>query len=253
MRMTLLEMVQEILGSLSSDEVTNYNDTPESYQVALLCRRAYYDLATELGLPEHESLFRLTETDANTPTVMTIPSTVTRFDYVKYDNKLTADTYSIWKDCKYTPFTDFMALQSGLNTQDSGVEEFSVTSNGQTFSIMCRNDRFPTIYTTFDDSQLIFDNYNSDEDTYLESAKTMCYGSIYPSFTLSNSFEPDLDPTQFSYYFNKVKARAFIEIKQQINQEALGEASKQKIVVQKRQRKVTRQPEMYNVPRYGRK
>jgi hypothetical protein len=252
MRLTLLELVQQTLAALDSDEVTSYDDTPESYQVALLIRQAYYDLATELGLPEHESLFRLTETSASTPTLMSIPSTVTRFDSVKYDNKETGDTVSNLVNCTYVTFDEFMERQAGLKDH-TGVEEYSITSNSQTFPVLCLNDRFPTYYTTFDDNQIVFDSYNSDEDTYLKSAKTMCYGSVYPAFTLSNSFAPNLDPTQFSYFVNKVKTRAFIELKQQVNQEAISETGKQKIVVQKRQRKVTREPEVFRVARYGRK
>lgn len=255
MRLTLLEMVQHILSAMGSDEVSNYDDTVESYQVALLIKQCFYDSAVELGLPEHDSLFQLTASGDNSkPCIMTIPNTVTRLDRILYDNKESGDTTSNYKEVCWMDFDDFLKMQSALDGEDTSyVGEQAVSNNSQSFNVKYRKDMFPTYYTSPDESTLIFDGYRSDIDTTLAEAKTMCYGAVYPSFTLSNSAYPDLAASQFPYLLAKAKTRAFLEIKQTTNQEAAAESRKQKIVVQKRQHSIDKGPALYNVFRSGRK
>lgn len=256
MKLTLLEIVQHILSAMGSDEVSNYDDTVESYQIALLIKQAFYDCAVELGLPEHDSLFQLTASgDSAKPCLMTVPSSVTRLDQILYDNKASGDTTSDYKEVIWMDFDDFVRMQQGLDGESlSYVGEQIVSNNGQSFNIKYRKDQFPTYYTSPDNLTLIFDGYESTIDTTLTQAKTMCYGAVYPTFTLSNAAVPDLDATQFPYLIAKAKTRAFMELKQQTNQESAAEARKQKIIVQKRQHKINKGPALHHdVFRSGRK
>lgn len=253
MRYTLLEAVQLILGSLDSDEVDNYDDTVESLQVANILKSVYYDMASDLQLPEHETMFHLTASgSALLPCIMTIPTTVTKMNKLQYDNKLTGETYSNFRDVNFMPLPDYLEMQKGLNGSTSDVGEMAVSNNAETFKFMYRTDRAPLWYTTSDDYTLIFDSFNSDEDTTLQASKTRAFGSTYPTFTLSNSFAADLDPTQFSLWLNRAKVRAHSELKQSPNQEAAGEARRQKIVSQYTARRVENVPGVYRAPRYGR-
>src|SRR5690606_22458031 len=127
---------------------------------------------------------------------------------------------------------------TGFRNDDVSVGEMNVTMNGELFPFMYRSDRHPQYYTTADDNTIIFDAYLSSLDTTLQKSKTMCLGNVYPAFLLQDSFTPDLDPSQFSYYINRAKVRAFNELKQQINQEAVAETRRQQIIVQKRKHKV---------------
>ena len=240
---------------MGSDEVNSYADTVESYAVALLIKQCFYDAAVELGLPEHESLFELEASgDSAKPTLMTIPTVATRLDKVLYDNKNTGDNFTKFEECKYMKFDDFMNMQKALqNEPTSNVGEMSYSNNSQTFKVMYSKLAFPRYYTTTDDNSIIFDSYLASLDTTLMKSKTMCYGAVYPSFTLSDGAYPDLDPTQFPYLLAKAKTRAFIEIKQQPNQESASEARKQKIIVQKRKQSVTKEAPIFEVSRYGRK
>lgn len=254
MKLTLIEMVQHILSAMGSDEVSNYDDTVESYQVALLIKQAFYDSANELGLPEHESLYQLTASgDSNKPCIMFLPSTATRLDTIYYDNKVLGDTYSKMVQVDWMDWQDFLKMQTALTSEASDVGSQVVTNNSQSFNIMYRSNAFPRYYTTTDENTLIFDGFDHSVDTTLASAKTMAYGAIYPSFTMSNAAIPDMDATQFPYLLAKAKTRAFSEIKQQTNQESAAESRKQKIIVQKRQNNITKDPALYDVFRSGRK
>lgn len=254
MKFSLLEMVQEILSSMDSDECNSIDDTVESWQVALLIRSVFYDLAIDLGLPEHEGLFELNASlDPAKPTLMTVPSNVSLVRNIKYNNQSATDTYSTYKEVSYRPFEEFLEATTGLMGQTSNVGQMSFTNNADTFEIMYASDKMPQFYTTMDDYTLIFDSYDSTLDTTLQKSKTMCMGVIYPTFDMVNTFTPDIDPPQFSLLKNRAKVRAFAELKQAQNAEAAGEARRQKIIVQKRKETVTTEPFMFKVPRrFGR-
>src|SRR5574341_1111413 len=109
MRYTLLEMVQLILSAMDSDEVNSISDTVESNQVALLLKSVFYDLATELRLPEHEALFELNASGDNAqPTLMTVPTEVVRVKTISYNNQAAADIYSNYQPCIYLTWPQFM-------------------------------------------------------------------------------------------------------------------------------------------------
>ena len=253
MRYTLLEAVQYILSSMDSDEVNNYDDTVESLQIARLLRAVYYDMATDLSLPEHHTLFELDASGDNAkPTLMTVPSTVTKLEWIKYNNALTTDTNAIYKRVEFLPFDQFFEMQSALYQQTTGVGEMTFVNNGEDFEVMYRTDRAPLYYTTMDDYTVLFDSYNNDEDTTLQKSKTMCWGAVYPTFTLSNSFAPDLDPTQFSLWLNQAKVRAFAELKQVANNEAAGTARRQMISTQRNNKRIDGLAAVFTAPRYGR-
>ena len=253
MKLTLLEMVQHILGAMGSDEVSSYDDTVESYQIAQTIKQAFYDCAVELGLPEHDSLYQLVASGDNTkPCIMTVPSTSTRLDSIHYDNKETGEP-SKYVEVKWMDWEDFFRLQSALRDETTNVGEQAVVNNGQNFNVMYRSNAHPRFYTSTDENVLIFDGYDSSVDTTLQASKTMAYGAVYPTFTLSNSFVADLDATQFPYLLAKAKTRCFMELKQTQNAESAAEARKQKIVVQKRKNLIKGDPAIYDVFRSGRK
>lgn len=253
-KMTLLEMTQEILSAMDSDEVDSISDTTESFQVATLLRGVYYDLINDLDLPEHYTIFELDASgSALRPTLMTIPSTVMKLEDVKYNWKLTTEDNANYQIIEFVELQDFILRQQSLRNNDTAVGEMTFTNTyGESFEIMYRNDKMPQFFTCYDDHTLLFDSYDSDEDTTLQKSKTLCTGKILPTFTLTDLFIPTLDATQFRYYVNKAKVRAFNELKQQVNQEAIAETRRQKVITQNRMRTSPDTPPIMKLPRYGR-
>jgi len=254
MKRTLLEMTQEILNSMSSDEVNSITDTVESNSVALLIKGVFYDIATELNLLEHHSLFELNASgDSAQPTLMTVPSNVVHIDWVTYDVIEADETASNYEKIWFSPLDEFLSAQNALRNDDTTAAQIEFVLNGETFSTYYNNNRRPHCYTTIDDYTLLFDAYNADVDTTLQKNKTRCSGTLIPTFTMDDTFTPDLNPQQFSYFLNKCKVRAFAEIQQAENAEAGREARNQKIILQKRKRIVENTPEVLRVgARYGR-
>lgn len=248
---TLLDITQQILSSMDSDEVNSIDDTTESSQVALLVRGVYYDIITDLDLPEHHSVFELTASgDVTKPTLMTVPSTVRKIDWIKYNNQLSTETQPNYQEVEFVPFKEFVEFLNSMKSSADGY--MSVTINSEIFEFPYINDRHPQYYTSPDDTTLIFDSYYSTDDSTLQKSKTMCSGMLYPTFSLIDTFVPDLNPQQFSLLINRAKERAFIELKQMENRDASREARRQKIVTQWNKNKVTKESAIYGAPRYGR-
>jgi|CXWL01.1.fsa_nt_gi hypothetical protein len=253
MRYTLNEMTSAILRSLESDQINSITDTEEALAVAELIRETFYDMSVELNLPEHETLFQLNASGDNTkPCLMSAPTNVTKIRDVKYDKRETGDVYPDYKSVEYIGFGDFLSRTQSLREDETGVSSMTVTHNGETFTFLFRTNKHPSFYTTADDQQLLFDSYDSAIDTTLQKSKTLCSGNTYQVFSLTDTFVPDLDPTQFPLLLQKAKVRAHFEFKQTLNQEANGEARRQKVIVQERKRKTEDVAEVFKHARYGR-
>lgn len=90
MRATLLDMTQNILSALGSDEVNSISDTTESMQVAQIIKNKYYDIVARGTLPEHFELFQLDPPlDSTIPVLMYIPDGISKLEYLKYFNSNT--------------------------------------------------------------------------------------------------------------------------------------------------------------------
>ena len=257
MKMTLLEMTQAVLLAMESDQVNSISDTIESDAVAQLIRSLYYDIANDLGLPEHDSLVELTASgSALQPCLMHVPANVTKISAISYDIRgdLEDDVdLPNWKKLTYVPIDRFIELTQGYRSNSSTIGSMQLETDGDTFEFIHRNDAMPTYYTSFDDDQLIFDSFNKDIDTTLQKSKTLCYGSRVSTFTLTDSFVPDLDASEFPYFLNRAKVRAFAEFKQQQHQEAAGEARRQKIMTQVRGKKTPDLTPFQKRNNYGRR
>lgn len=85
MRFTLLDMTQNILSALGSDEVNSISDTTEAMQVAQIIKNKYYDIVSRGELPEHFELFQLDPPlDSTNPVLMYIPDGISKLEYLKY-------------------------------------------------------------------------------------------------------------------------------------------------------------------------
>jgi hypothetical protein len=82
---TLLQMTQNILSAMSSDEVNSISDTTESLQVANAIETVYNNFVGRSELPEHFQYFQLTASNnITTPTIMYVPNNCRRVDWIKY-------------------------------------------------------------------------------------------------------------------------------------------------------------------------
>lgn len=220
MRRTLLDLTQNILSSLNSDEVNSISDTTESQQVAEIIKTTYYNMMSRYDLPENNQFYQLVASGSITkPVLMTRPDHTARLEWLKYFDS-TADVEA-YKEVRFLPLKEFIDMMNTMNVDDDNVDSFSLaitneaTADAYTFTFLYKNDTPPRFYTVVERNYVIFDAYDSAVDTTLQSAKTMAYGRIFPSWTNDDSFVPVLNDQQVPLLLNEAKSLAFLELKQQ--------------------------------------
>lgn len=215
MKYSLLDLVQNILSSMDSDEINSINDTPESQQVVKIVKTVYDDITTRSGVKTIKGLFNLTSSgDATKPVLMTLPSTIRDVDWIRYDCRDINDTDSVWRDINYMEPDVFINHVQNYTPSNSDIDIFSYTSNGFSFNFPYQNNAAPQYYTSFNDTDIIFDAYDSGVENTLQSSKNYGYGTRHLAFIETDTFVPELQADQFSLLLNEAKSLAWAELKQ---------------------------------------
>ena len=255
MKKTLLEIVTEILTSMDGDEVNSISDTTESLAVANIVQNAYWDIVSQASFPK---MFAPYELEASghpaRPNLMFIPDTALNLLWVKYDQSTTETPQAGLETVTYMDPETFLQRMYSLDATADNVVSYEYTlSSGDTMNIRCHNYMPPSLYTTLDDNLLIFNSFDSGVDTTLQADKSLAYGERKPTFTLSDSFTPDLPDKQFTILRNEAKATAFAELKQTQNANAERKARRGWVTSQKTKRIVNnKEYELNRAPNYGR-
>lgn len=246
--MTILDMTQDILSDMNSDEVNSINDTAESLEVAQIIKTTYFNIIDGKHWPWLKELFILTASGITArPTHMQIPSDIVEVEFVKYNVRKSTDTRDYYKTLKYKTPEEFLSMCEVRNSSDTNIT--IVTDNSGTFLNIFTN-KAPEYYTSFDDSYIVFDSYDADLESTLQASKTQCYGTRYPTWTMSDTFEPDLPVQMFSYLLAEAKATCFSTIKQMTNQKAEQHSISQRRRMSQDAWKLTKG---IKYPNYGRK
>lgn len=233
MRYTLLELTQRILESMESDEVSTVGETPESLSVANIIKECYFDIVGQHSPAEQEGLYKLdASTDDTKPALMTIPSSVSKIVWLKYDTGTSAGQ----TDLRYVTNDEFYYMMTGLDTSQTNIDSMVVEVNGKSFTFKFYNDRMPSYYTIFDDYLVVFDAYDSSIEDTLTEARSIVWAHLVPEFELEDEFIPDLDPRQFQLLLQEAKSQAFVELKQAQNPTAERKARKNQILTQQNKR-----------------
>ncbi len=255
MKQTLLQITQDILASMDSDEVNSITDTTESLQVARLVRQAYFDLIDDLDPPEHYVQFELeASTDADKPTLMTVPEDVSKVVWVRYDCHDVDDDNPNIQLIDFKNKDDFFTSMYQLEADDDNVGTFDVTTiDSSSIPVYYYTDRAPLYYTCIDDRTLLFDAYDSEVDSTLQKTKTVCYGKKVITFDLSDDTTPDLDEESFRRLFNEAKNLCFAELKSVNHVIADRNAKRARNRSFKNKFRVVGQSDFDQLPNFGRK
>lgn len=331
-KFTLLQMTQNILSAMSSDEVNSISDSPESIQIANIIQNKYYDILSRGALPDDKNLIQFTDFgDPTRPVIMTIPSGVASIDWIKYydsnpldgtdvsipshgvNTDITEGTVPLWSTVSTTsntvstgsktftvssglsvtvgglvqaisgsnqmygtltsysgttmvlnitavvgsgtlnswiisgvtqsppgyryvtilPLTQFLDYINDFNLTDDNVLPYTFTQGGVNFNFLYKNDRQPSFCTIVSNDYILFDSYDNTQDTTIQASKTMAWGQQVPTFSLTDSFIPEIDDNQFPLLINEAKALAFFELKQMAHPKAEQELRRQWSTVQK--------------------
>ncbi len=250
MKYTLLELTQNILSRLDSDEVDSISDTVEATQVARIVRNTYFNILTRSNLPEHKKLVQLTSSGSSTqPVLMIRPDNVQKIDWVKYNVRLATDTIDRFDYVTILPLTQFLEMTDGLDSSATSID--TMVLNGITFTFS--NNMKPTFCTIVDDLYIVFDSYDSGVESTLQTSKTKVFALTVPTFALVDTTIPDLDDVQFPLLLSEATSVAFVDLKQMPNQKAEQESRRNWISLQ-RTKALKKVPSAFDeLPNFGRR
>ena len=240
---TLLEIVQNILSDLDSENVNSISDTVEALQIAQVVEDTFYNIVSTRDIPEHHSLIKLTAlADSSFPTHFQYPDNVKDITGVWYDK---SDDGSLDYGVVY-----WVEPLEFLSRTDGRTSYTSVADNVAGTNLRIANDVMPTFYTSFDDNYIVMDAHKSTVDTTLQTSKTRAMGVTIPVFSQTDSYTPDLDDAMFPYLIAESKSVCFSLFKGGPDPKIDQAARRQKSYVQNDMYKTRRE----NVrPKYGRR
>ena len=202
MKRTLLEMVQSILSDMDSEDVNAISDTIEAQQVASVIEDAYYNIVSARDIPEHRHLLKLTSlSDSTRPTHFKYPANVKQIESIHYNTSAAGSSY---KAIYYIEPLEFI-----LKMDEHSPNSLKIADKQGNTDLFVLNDIQPTYYTSFDDEHIVMNSYDSTIDSVLAADKTRAYGSVYPTFSITDSFEPDLDDNMLPYLLAEAKSTCF--------------------------------------------
>lgn len=253
MKLTLLDYVQNILSSMSSDEVNSIGDTVESLQVSEIVKTCFFNIIARSHLPEQKLLFQLdSSTSELEPVLMFIPEGIKSVEWIKYYNSDENATVPGYMYVTVIPIQQFVDFVNGYNPSDDFVDTLNFTTNSETFLFRYRNDVQPTFCTILNDYYVVFDSFNTELESTLQSSKTQCFGIKEPVWRSEDTFIPELDEAQIPLLLNEAKSLAFFELKQMPHAKAEQEAKRQWSSLQ-RDKSIDKKPSYFDqLPNFGR-
>jgi hypothetical protein len=253
MKLSLLDIVQDVLNDIDSDEVNSIDDTVEAAQVAAIIKSTYFAMMSNRNWPHlRKPIHLIPTTDINQPTQVYIKDDIKELIFINYDCRKSPyanpeGTKAVWVEMKWREPDDFLRIVNTYNELDSNVREVQ-TENF--IDIKVRTDISPTIYTSFDDRTLIFNAYDSVRESNLESNYFQAMAYVMPKWIPTDDFIPDLPDEAFSALVEECKSRASLKLRQVADQKSEQESQRQQKWLARKARRVHN---VLEYPNYGRR
>ncbi len=246
-KQTLLDITQDILNDMESDEVNSIDDTVESQQVAQIIKTTFFEIISSREWPHLSRTMQVSPQGGVRPTTFDISEGYTEIKWIKYnvmDENATDDNYVDVAWISPKEFLDHLA------TRKSSDSSITSTTGENGLTLLIKNDAAPTYWTSFDDETIIMDSYNSAVDGNLQASKTQCWGQVEPTWAHTDAGIPDLPAKAFAYLISEAKSTAFNALRQVGNQKEEQRSRRQRIYLSRQSRKVGHS---ISFPDYGRK
>ena len=216
---TLISLINDILRATRSHPVSDWQDTDESRSAAYIVRRQVNSLIKLY--PESTKLTKIRElsalSDPTAPTSFTWSPEIEEIHWIKYKT-----------DGKYVAVT-YMTPEDFINRADMATTYIqTVAMNSVDVPIF--NDRAPKYWTTFDNSVIIMDAFDSTVDSTLQASKSQAYVREKFAFTFSNTYEIPLEETIISVLLEECISSAYVEFKGSVNPKAEAQARRGRIL-----------------------
>jgi len=225
-KLTLLEIVKDVLNDLDSDDVNSVDDTIEATQVANIVRSCFYEMISNRNWPHTQKLIQLEHSgNLALPTHLQVPENLKELTFFKYESHKTGDANEVFmQEVKYKYPDDFLRYTSNRTTSNPNVEVITDVSGTK---LLILNNSAPMFWTSFDDRYIVCDSYDKTLDSTLKKSKTQALAYLDPEFFLVDDFVPDLPTDAFAALVEEAKSTASFKLKQMADQKSEQKANRQ--------------------------
>lgn len=218
MKMSLLDMTQDILSDMNSDEVSSITDTTESLQVAQIIKSVYNEIMAGKNWPHLKTFTTLAGlSDTAKPVYMRVSENIKEVVSVAYNVRKATDTRDKWETMEWKEPDEFLFL---TNKRHSDKTEVTSVTDFSGSKFLIRTDKAPEYYTSFNDEYVVFDSYDSAVESTLQQNKTQLVCYMMPTFTMSDEHVPDMPAEMFPMFLAESKSTCFARLKQMVDQKA---------------------------------
>lgn len=248
MSTTLLDVVQDILSDMDGDAVNSINDTEESEQVARIAIATFNEMCANSTWANSRRLVSLSSSgDSERPTHMTFDEDIKELISINYNKIKSGETRKQFEEVKYKYPDDFLRL---INNRDSTASNVKTVTDSSGIQLLILTDTAPTYFTSFDDTTIVFDSYDSAVDSTLQESKVQALAYIMLTLAMSDSAIVDMPVDVVPGFIAEATSRAQLKLRQFQDVKAEQGANAQRRYVS---RKSWRAHSQQRYPDYGRK
>ena len=224
-RYTLLEMVQQVGKSISSDEISTLGESIEAEDIETIVLNVLEDIVNR-----REWTWRQNQVRRGTPvggtevTSLELPDDCDTLQVLRYRNSTDATTNRSYEEVKYIYPEDFLELCEQQAAGNPGTDTVLIGSA----EIFVRNNKPPQFYTSFKQGVVMMDSYDSAVDpTGVTTANSLltCVVGIDTSGAAGNpTYVPDMPTRFFPLWLQESQAVASQQLRKMPNDRAEREA-----------------------------
>lgn len=225
MKLSLLDMTIDILNDIDSDPVNSIDDTMESQQVAQIIKSSYFAMISNRNWPHTKKPIQFDSSlDPSLPTHTQLPENVKELIFINYNKSKDGETRKRFVPIKWKNPDEFLHILNGRNNDADNID---VIVDPSGVELLIQTDKHPDYYTSFDDDTIVFDSYDKEVDTTIQNTKMQAHGYVIPSWSMQDSFIPDLPVDAFTALLEEAKSRASLKLRQVSDQKAEQETQRQ--------------------------
>lgn len=210
MSKTLLEITQEILSVMTSDEVNSISDSAEAESVANIVIAKFEAMVSNRNWPHLKKLLKLEAYGDNTkPTHIKLPSNVKELVLINYNKSKLGDERLRYDDVKWKDQDAFLRL---TNNRNSTSDTIQTVTDPTGIKLLISTNKQPEFFTSFDDETIIMDSFDSEVDDTIHISKIQAYGYVMPTTSFEDGWVPDLPEEAFRALIEEAKSTARFQL-----------------------------------------
>lgn len=246
--MNLLALTQDILSVMDGDEVNSISDTEESEQVAKIIVRTYNAMVSDSAWAHtRRGLTLVPRSDTDFPSHMSLADNVKEFTFINYDKRKVGETRANYQQVKWKEPDDFLRY---TNLRDSTSSYCQTVTDDSGIKLFILNNKAPEYYTSFDDTNIVFDSFDSAVDATLQESKVQAMGFIVPTLSLTDDSVIELPVDAISAFTEEATKKCQWWVRQFEDPVAEQESKRQRSNLSRKQWRVNGG---IHYPDYGRK